>query len=1527
MRYFYLFLGVAFVIIITFSDSSQQITAKDNSPSIQAQIGITQFQLAGAGQDLEAKKNMSSVQASGVTRSWWSGVTQNLKKLEYEVSQSDEGLQAPNRANDLRIHFNKQGIEIIRRVASQDPNPWRFKWQTAAWGREGRLTAAGPAILHSEGNRVEYAYSQGLTEWYENQPEGLEQGFRIDKSPEGEGAVIIEGHCPSGLRAFLTESGQAVEFLDSNEEVVLAYKDLYVMDARGRDVPSWLNVGIETVGIYVDDRFAIYPLNIDPWFWDPRVPSANPSWHADGEQSNSHFGFCVASAGDINNDGYSDVVVGAPDYDYLGEDRGKAFLYLGSENGLSTDPDWSFTGDPGDQGGHLYGYSCASGNFNGDQFSDVIIGAPAFLSQYSVGHVELFYGSTAGLVHSNFDNLPVGEDLFTWFGASVSSAGDINNDGFDDILIGETGYENEQGHFGRVFVLTGGPAGSIPVETYIYEFDEVGNAGFGVSVSSAGDINNDGYDDFLVGAPSYDFSEIDQAGRVFYWMGSESGPSATPSWITLLPSEVHWHGRFGTCVSSAGDVNNDGFSDVLIGAPGMDSDGGRAYLYHGNSAGTLGSWGWYAAGSPDAFFGTSVASAGNLNNDSYGDVIIGAPGAGVGGAAYIYMGSAGGLPEPGSCPYWDAEWSVKCDQAYAYFGGSVALAGDVNGDGFDDVIVGAPDYTDDQQNEGRAYLYTGRGWHYEVALRVMTFESYLDFYYKSSSPQGPFWNDRTDSLWVYGGPASGTEGRFEDSEGDPDPQGWTSVDLSCGGCGDFAQVWPLLDEIGYCPDAPSQQNTTPRWAFIDDGEVVPGTDGYLCMTWCYGPNGYIVNPEGGVAGPDYSIYNEIWSPAIAWPVGYGGGILKFEVYAHEPFSAESPGMFCLWRIRSTDSSNPEDISGEIWRERNILYYGGPGNCIVECEVSDLLVPDARYVQVSLGVMELGNVWGYWGTDGTPAPFFDNVNLMAYLPVGPAIYAQEAELPQDNFPASGIIDYADLSNNSVRFDMASTKSPGNGLMNDPGDSILVNAAAVLPGSHLVANPRIYYSLRPNPMFDPYRTSGLPNTGWVAFDSTVAIGTWPTPERWYVDLPDEGFFFPGDIIHYYITAQDNQGGLTTFPRDTSGFSAFPGDLDYVPMLYPEEFTVRALPSLLSVTPGDQPPILLWNDSGGMGGQNEWIMALLNLGYVEGVDFDIYCTNAPTAGVGNGLGGRATVSQLSGYETILYTCGDLAAFTISNGDSEVEPGDDIGLLTAWLGQGGKNLLLTGDNLAFDLQQSGGATLSLLAGWISADFTSQIVRPMINDQCSPLVKASVGNPVFTQVDEWIAYGSSGNWFDAVVAAGNAIRLAEFTDPDGNTGAYSYAAATLHYVADNDATIIYLPYALKQIYTSPGAGGKAPIPSAARTRMLEDILAYFGNIGTGPTTEIPESDVFSVRNFPNPFNPSTKIAYHMPRRGELKVKIYNIRGELVATLIDEVIDKGDGFVIWDGNDSNGRKVSSGIYFYQAKTENKTIINKIALIK
>ena len=337
-------------------------------------------------------------------------------------------------------------------------------------------------------------------------------------------------------------------------------------------------------------------------------------------------------------------------------------------------------------------------------------------------------------------------------GGSVSSAGDVNGDGLDDLLIGAYYADAGGSHRGASYLVYGQPASS-PL-TGSWNLSDVGGtlagATFngiadldrsGYSVSSAGDVNGDGLDDLLIGAYYADADGSDR-GASYLVYGQSAGSPLTGSWNLsdvggTLPgatfngiADLDWSGY---SVSSAGDVNGDGLDDLLIGAYYADAGGsnrGESYLVYGQSAVSplTGSWNLSDVGVALAgatfngianadLSGRSVSSAGDVNGDGLDDLLIGAYDADAGGShrgeSYLVYGQSAGSPLTGS---WNLS-DVGVALAGATFNGiadldrsgrSVSSAGDVNGDGLDDLLIGAY-YADlGSKHRGQSYLVYGQ---------------------------------------------------------------------------------------------------------------------------------------------------------------------------------------------------------------------------------------------------------------------------------------------------------------------------------------------------------------------------------------------------------------------------------------------------------------------------------------------------------------------------------------------------------------------------------------------------------------------------------------------------------------------------------------------------------------------------------------------------------------------------------------------------------------------------------------------------
>ena len=375
----------------------------------------------------------------------------------------------------------------------------------------------------------------------------------------------------------------------------------------------------------------------------------------------------VAGVGDVNGDGFDDVLVSAP-----GDGQGRIYLYYGSASGTFDLPDWTYEGtqtpdSPPGAKAH-FGVAAGIGDINHDGYDDFIVGAPGYAAYLvytsinSIGAVYVFYGGSDG---------PTLAPLYLGgghgFGSGVAGGGDVDGDGVPDFVISEAGTPDPPSAPPRVSVFTKGGS----TRTVI--------SGAGVATSSiaiARDVNGDGFDELLIG---------DGIGHAYLFYGKSAGiDTASPVVLSGLPG-----GRL-TAVAGAGDVNHDGFGDILIGGTDPYGKNGVAELFLGGASGISTTPVWTNDGGQNCAFGSSVASAGDVNHDGYDDLLIGTYNYVVDSkdqsAALLYLG---GPARPDDSPVWIG---ALADQGTTLFGAVVSGAGDYDGDGLDDLIIGSPGF-------------------------------------------------------------------------------------------------------------------------------------------------------------------------------------------------------------------------------------------------------------------------------------------------------------------------------------------------------------------------------------------------------------------------------------------------------------------------------------------------------------------------------------------------------------------------------------------------------------------------------------------------------------------------------------------------------------------------------------------------------------------------------------------------------------------------------------------------------------------
>ena len=489
-----------------------------------------------------------------------------------------------------------------------------------------------------------------------------------------------------------------------------------------------------------------------------------------GIDAGDNIGRAVSSAGDVNGDGYDDLIIGTNTADPNGDNSGETYIVYGGASAPGTDGVLDLSRLALDGNGFtLAGISAtdqsgisvsSAGDVNGDGYDDLIIGATgvgSVVGEYETtpgpGEAYVVYGGATGadltLDRSTLDGtrgfaltgIANGDTL----GDSVSSAGDVNGDGYDDLIIGAKGAGSDAG---ATYVVYGGA--SVPGTGGVLDLSDLdGTNGFtltgivagdqsGRSVSSAGDVNGDGYDDLIIGTYGAD----SLAGETYIVYGGASAPGTGgvldlsdldgTNGFTLTGSARN--DRVGASVSSAGDVNGDGYDDLIIGADGANGPDGENLageihvVYGGASApGTGGVLDLSALDGTNGFTltgidaydrsGVSVSSAGDVNGDGYDDLIIGAyqadpDGDMNAGETYVVYGGASAPDTDGVLDLSALDGSngfiLNGIDAYDNSGRSVSSAGDVNGDGYDDLVIGA--YQADPDGEiwvGETYVIYG----------------------------------------------------------------------------------------------------------------------------------------------------------------------------------------------------------------------------------------------------------------------------------------------------------------------------------------------------------------------------------------------------------------------------------------------------------------------------------------------------------------------------------------------------------------------------------------------------------------------------------------------------------------------------------------------------------------------------------------------------------------------------------------------------------------------------------------------------
>jgi hypothetical protein len=331
-----------------------------------------------------------------------------------------------------------------------------------------------------------------------------------------------------------------------------------------------------------------------------------------------------------------------------------------------------------------------------------------------------------------------------------------------------------------------------------------------------------------------------------------------------------------------------------------------------------------------------------------------------------------------------------------------------------------------------------------------------------------------------------------------------------------------------------------------------------------------------------------------------------------------------------------------------------------------------------------------------------------------------------------------------------------------------------------------------------------------------------------------------------------------------------------------------------------------------------------------------NGPSSLQSNGPGRSAAPGTFQQYyNVIIWDAGDLEDGTICDGTPDSDKVNSLALLNTWMANSEHDcgMFVLGDGIAYDLDQhlTSADALEFMSTWCGVDY----VETSYFDLTGGLDGGGITSPVVTghpngifyhggSPDQFVAYGGCPgiNEFDVLAVTANGVEALSYPD---------YPELTPHIAAVQAENINTAGYTVKTMWFGFGMQYIRDIGSTSpmiRNTLVDEVFEWFGAIRNPDITQGEVPGAYDMaQNFPNPFNPSTTIKFDMKAKGHVTLKVYNVAGQLVKTLVNGVKDAGSYTVTWDGTNNNSSKVASGVYFYKMDTAeyNKTL--KMVLLR
>ncbi len=760
---------------------------------------------------------------------------------------------------------------------------------------------------------------------------------------------------------------------------------------------------------------------------------------------------------------------------------------------------------------------------------------------------------------------------------------------------------------------------------------------------------------------------------------------------------------------------------------------------------------------------------------------------------------------------------------------------------------------------------------------------------------------------------------------------------------------------------PCYQDMTCTWAFISGSTETYACGGYPFQTSV---------PKGNARGQ--FIAEEIWSPQVDWNMDmYGNPAsgtraqFRFRIYRDLPI----PDLvFYTWHIRSIDATG---CPGP-WKDRNFVYYGANKDWGYWWQsVGDLISPTADKVQIALGVQDMCAYWYLVYGDcscHSHSPLYDDVALCRIADAGPRWSARDLDMFQDTWSTNG-----DEQFGCGRIDAAIDRAPSASNDYYSGDSALVTLSDPVSSLGMDGNCRgvaayCYVHMRLGPMsppFDPYGLEGWDDCGnrWpynpsqdrVCIDGTVwyaycmdTVFTEPAgcftgdvPDKFCIDFND-CYMMAMDTLEFFFGAANSIGQWTWWGQGSGAVTNFD--------------EACAVPMEMQVLPGAgwyRGGYILYVDQfSGRGAQPYFDTAFQWAGCHDFVDrFD---KRGPSSLQGNGVGMLCNNWQLKlidKYSIIIWNSGDLSAGTVGDGTPNQDKSPDCQALDFWLENHTNwtaGIYFSGDDMAYEWQ-----TLACMSGFAQKYIPYNLITGNHND-LHGISPKGVGTPegfvplsasttvpscgIFDDgppfgVDTLIVFGGCPiiNDFDVIDPVTPSTLEMSYDGehglpitPDYNPAVIAAEADTVN-VFGNHTQVVLSGFSFHYIRDDRPGG----YPD--RVFHLSDIFLWFGSF-YGPCLPVVETPKFTnslAQNYPNPFNPTTTIKYSIKERAHVTLKIYNVAGQLVKTLVNEEQNpRADGFAVrWNGRSNEGNPVSSGVYFYKLVAKNFTQTKKMVLLK